>query len=42
MHKYFHMDEKLFDTWTYLLLDNAYDWKQIGISNEYCNQISEP
>lgn len=42
MCKYFHMDEKLFDTWTYLLIDNAYDWKQIGISNEYCNQISEP
>lgn len=42
MNKYFHMDEKLFDTRTYLLIDNAYDWKQIGISNEYCNQISEP
>jgi hypothetical protein len=42
MFKYFHMDEKLFDTWTYLLIDNAYDYRQIGISNDYCNQISEP
>ena len=42
MNKYFHMDEKLFDTWTYQLIDNAYDYRQIGISNEYCNQISEP
>lgn len=42
MLRYFHMDEKLFDTWTYLMIDNAYDWKQLGISNEYCNQISEP
>jgi hypothetical protein len=36
------MDEKLFDAWTYLLIDNAYDYRQIGISNDYCNQISEP
>jgi hypothetical protein len=36
------MDEKLFDTWIYLMIDNAYDYRQIGISNEYCNQISEP
>jgi hypothetical protein len=36
------MDEKLFDTWTYLLIDNAYDYRQIGISNDYCNEISEP
>jgi hypothetical protein len=36
------MDEKLFDEWTYQLIDNAYDYRQIGISNEYCNQISEP
>ncbi len=42
MLTYFHMDEKLFDTWTYLMIDTAYDWKQLGISNEYCNQISEP
>ena len=42
MNTYFHMDEKLFDTWTYQLIDNAYDWKLIGISNDYCNQISEP
>jgi hypothetical protein len=42
MYQYFHMDAKLFDTWTYLMIDNAYDWKQLGISNEYCNQISEP
>lgn len=42
MLKYFHMDDKLFDTWTDQLVDKAYDWKQIGISNDYCNKISEP
>ena len=42
MDRYFHMDAKLFDEWTYQLIDNAYDYRQIGISNEYCNQISEP
>lgn len=42
MNKYFHMDAKLFDTWTDQLIDRAYDYRQIGISNEYCNQISEP
>ncbi len=36
------MDAKLFDTWTDMLIDKAYDYRQIGISNEYCNQISEP
>jgi hypothetical protein len=36
------MDVKLFDTWTDQLIDKAYDYRQIGISNEYCNQISEP
>ena len=42
MNRYFHMDAKLFDTWTDQLIDKAYDYRQIGISNEYCNQISEP
>ena len=42
MDRYFHMDAKLFDTWTDQLIDKAYDYRQIGISNEYCNQISEP
>ena len=42
MDRYFHMDEKLFDTWTDQLIDKSYDWRQIGVSNEYCNQISEP
>ena len=42
MNKYFHMDVKLFDTWTDQLIDKSYDYRQIGISNEYCNQISEP
>ena len=42
MYKYFHMDEDLFDKWTDNLIIKSYDWKQIGISNEYCNQISEP
>jgi hypothetical protein len=36
------MDVKLFDAWTDQLIDKAYDYRQIGISNEYCNQISEP
>jgi hypothetical protein len=36
------MDVKLFDTWTDQLIDKSYDYRQIGISNEYCNQISEP
>jgi hypothetical protein len=42
MNKYFHMDVKLFDTWTDQLIDKSYDYRQIGVSNEYCNQISEP
>ena len=42
MNKYFHMNDKLFDTWTDQLIDKSYDWKQIGISNDYCNKISEP
>ena len=36
------MDNDLFEKWMYTLIDKAYDWKKIGISNEYCNQISEP
>lgn len=36
------MNTKLFDTWTDLLIDKAYDYRQLGISNEYCNKISEP
>ena len=42
MNKYLRMDVKLFDTWTEQLIDKSYDYRQIGISNEYCNQISEP
>jgi len=42
MNKYFHMDNDLFDKWTDTLIIKSYDWMQIGISNEYCNQISEP
>lgn len=42
MNKFFHMDDKLFDLWTDQLIDKAYDWRQIGVSNEYCNRISEP
>jgi hypothetical protein len=41
-NRHFCMDAKLFDTWTDQLIDKAYDYRQIGISNEYCNQISEP
>ena len=42
MNKLFQMDDKLFDTWNDQLIDKSYDYRQIGISNEYCNQISEP
>lgn len=42
MNKFFHMDDKLFDLWTDQLLDKAYGWKQVSVSNEYCNRISEP
>lgn len=38
--KYFHMHPDLFNKWINMLLDEAYDWKQIGISNDYCNRIS--
>jgi len=42
VNRYFHMDEKMFDLWEDMLLDEAYDWRQIGISNDYCNKISVP
>ena len=42
MNKHIHMDAKLFIKWTDQMIDKSYDWRQIGISNEYCNQISEP
>ena len=42
MNRHFHMDEVLFSRWEDVLLDHAYDWKQIGISNDYCNSISVP
>lgn len=42
MNRFFNMDDKLFDTWTYCLLDEAFDWREIGISNDYCNNISIP
>ena len=38
----FYMSDDLFAHWTDLLIDQAYDWKQIGISNDYCNRISVP
>lgn len=41
MKKYFHMNDKLFDTWTDQLIKKSYNWKQIGISDDHCNQISE-
>jgi hypothetical protein len=37
-----YMDKELFDTWTDNLIIKSYNWQQIGISNDYCNQISEP
>jgi len=36
------MNDDLFTIWVDLLIDNGYDWKEIGISDDYCNQISEP
>jgi hypothetical protein len=42
MHDYFHMEPSLFEKWIDMLIDEGYDWKQIGISNEYCNTISVP
>jgi hypothetical protein len=42
MQQCVYMDDKLFDEWTYQLIDKAYDWRELGISNEYVNQISEP
>jgi len=42
MNNIVEMDGRLFDVWQELLIDNAYDWKEIGISNDYCNTISVP
>lgn len=42
MNRYFHMNPKQFDLWQDMLIEEAYDWKQIGISNDYCNKISVP
>ena len=42
MHQHFIMDKKLFSTWTDNLIIKSYNWEHIGISNDYCNQISEP
>lgn len=42
MNRYFHMNDDLFEKWINMLLEEAYDWKQIGISNDYCNDISVP
>ena len=42
MNKYFHMDAELFDSWADQLIIKANDWRNLGVSNDYCNQISEP
>lgn len=42
MNRYFHMDIDIFDKWVNMLLEELYDWRQIGISNEYCNEVSVP
>lgn len=42
MNNSFYMNDDLFIIWVDLLIDNGYDWKEIGISDDYCNQISEP
>lgn len=36
------MSPEEFDIWVNMLLENSYDWKQIGISNKYCNNLSVP
>lgn len=36
------MNDDLFTIWVDLLIDNGYDWKEIGMSDDYCNQLSEP
>ncbi len=35
----FNMSEKQFDDYVGLLIDEGYDWQQIGISDGYCNNI---
>lgn len=42
MRRFFHMDKELFKKWTEVLIEDSYDWKRIGISDDYCNKISEP
>ena len=42
MRRYFHMDRDQFSLWEDMLIDEAYDWKEIGISDDYCNKISVP
>ena len=36
------LSQTVFDAWTYALIDQSYDYRQIGISNDHCNSISEP
>jgi hypothetical protein len=36
------MDDHMFGFWENMLIDEECDWKQVGISNDYCNTISEP
>ena len=40
MNRYFHMSEQMFSAWTTALIDESFDWMQIGTSDEYCNDIS--
>lgn len=42
MTNFVDMDETLFAVWQELLIDNADDWKEIAISDDYCNTISVP
>lgn len=36
------MDREQFSLWKDMLIEEAYDWKEIGISDDYCNKISVP
>lgn len=42
MKQYFHMQHGDFKTWVDVLVSEGYDWKQVGISDEYCNELTIP
>jgi len=40
--KRFTLSSTVFNDLVFWMLESGYDWKQIGISNDYVNQILEP